>query len=243
MRFLRVVAVGLTVVLGACAHSPIDDPSDPLEPVNRGIFKFNRVADRYVLRPVASGYTKVVPAKARRGVSNFFDNLFYPRTIVSDLLQGKLVQGSRDLARFTLNTTVGLLGFLDVATDLGLPKNDEDLGQTFGYWGVGEGWYLMLPLLGPSTNRDLVGRVGDLWTSPTMYMNDEAAIGLTVGSAIDTRAALLGADRLLDEQIDPYVFLRSIYRQRRQSLVYDGNPPEEEFDFSEDAAPEVTPAP
>lgn len=232
MRF-RLFALMLSGLLSACAHTPADDPSDPLEPFNRGVYKFNRVADRYVLRPVAKGYVQVVPGKARRGVSNFFSNLFYPGTIVNDFLQGKFSQGGRDLARFTVNTTVGLLGIMDIASELGLPANNEDFGQTFGAWGVGEGWYLMLPLLGPSTNRDLVGKVGDWFTDPTNYMNQEAQIALAVGNAIDARAGLLDADRLLDDQIDPYVFLRTVYLQRRQSLVYDGNPPKEQFDFEE----------
>ncbi|MGB0956030.1 MAG: MlaA family lipoprotein [Panacagrimonas sp.] len=221
------------LMLGACAHTPADDPADPLEPVNRGIYKFNRTADKYVLRPVASGYVKVVPGKARRGVSNFLDNLFYPTTIVNALLQGKVKQSGRDLARFGLNTTAGLLGFIDVASWVGLEKNDEDLGQTLGRWGVGEGWYLMLPLLGPSSNRDLIGSVGDAFTSPTAYVDSEVAIGLGVVNAIDTRAELLDADGLLDQQLDPYVFLRTIYLQRRLSLVHDGNPPQEEFDFDD----------
>src|SRR4051812_6316738 len=134
---------GLLLGLTACAHSPSFDPQDPLEKVNRPIFAFNMKADKYVLRPVAKTYATVVPEPARRGVSNFFDNLFYPTTIVNDVLQAKFVQGGQDTLRFVLNSTIGLAGVLDVATGQGLARNDEDLGQTFGRWGVGPGWYLM----------------------------------------------------------------------------------------------------
>lgn len=235
------------VLLGGCAHRPPDEPLDPLEPVNRGVFRFNRVADRYVLRPVAQGYRDYTPGEFRIGVSNFLDNLFYPTTIVNDLLQGKFAQGGRDTARFVLNTTVGIVGIMDVATPLGLPRNDEDLGQTLGKWGAGEGIYLMLPLLGPSNARDLVGRVGDSFSGPTPVANladaytvtdyqvrDAVDYGLVALGAIDTRAGLLDADKFLDQQLDPYLFVRTAYLQARQNKVFDGNPPKPKFDFDED---------
>ncbi|WP_420464431.1 VacJ family lipoprotein [Panacagrimonas sp.] len=230
----RLLACSAVACLVGCAHLPPDEPSDPLEPVNRGIYKFNRGADRYVLRPVAKGYRDYVPVEIRGGVSNFLDNLFYPTVIVNDLLQGKFAQGGKDLGRFVLNTTVGIVGIMDVATPLGLPANNEDLGQTFGRWGAGEGWYLMLPLLGPSNSRDLVGRVGDAFTSPTAYVETEEAIAIGVVGAVDARTQLLDADKILDEQFDPYIFIRTAYLQRRQSLVFDGNPPKHEYDFGED---------
>jgi phospholipid-binding lipoprotein MlaA len=238
--------LSLVLLLGGCAHRPPDEPLDPLEPVNRGIFKFNRVADRYVLRPVAKGYRNYTPNEFRVGVNNFLDNLFYPTVIVNDLLQGKFVQGGKDTARFVINTTVGIVGLMDVATPLGLPRNDEDLGQTFGKWGAGEGIYLMLPLLGPSNARDLVGGIGDSFTGPTPIadladaytvtdyeVSDAADYGLTALGVLDLRARLLDADRMLDEQLDPYLFVRTAYLQRRQSLVFDGNPPKQKFDFDE----------
>lgn len=237
----------LPLLAAGCAHRPPDDPSDPLESVNRGIFAFNRQADRYVLRPVAKGYRDYVPVEIRSGISNFLDNLFYPTVIVNDLLQGKFVQGGKDLGRFVVNTTVGIVGFMDVATDLGLPANDEDLGQTFGRWGAGEGWYLMLPLLGPSNARDLVGRVGDTFTGPTPIadmadaytvtgheVDNTVDLSLTVMSGVSARVSLLDADKFLDEQLDPYIFVRTAYLQRRQNLVFDGNPPKHAFDFDDE---------
>lgn len=239
------LCLGLTLALGACAHSPSYDPQDPLERINRPVFKFNMKADEYVLRPVAKTYARVVPEPARRGVNNFFDNLFYPTTIVNDLLQAKFVQGGQDTLRFVLNTTIGLAGILDVATGQGLQRNDEDLGQTFGKWGVGTGWYLMLPLLGPTTNRDFVGRVGDNWTEILQYNESvtlEQRIGLAGVQIVDGRARLIGADKALNEQLDQYVFIRTAYLDRRQNLVFDGNPPEEDLGFEEDNADNAAPA-
>lgn len=225
----------LAVLASACAHMPADEPADPLEPVNRGVYKFNRAADTYVLRPVARTYKSYFPDEIRRGFSNFLDNLFYPTTIVNDVLQLKPAQAGKDLGRFLLNTTVGLLGFLDVAAPLGLPRNDEDLGQTLGRWGVGEGWYLMLPLLGPSTNRDLLGRLGDgVTSSPTAYVDLYPSLAISGADAIDTRAKLLDADKFLDEQLDPYIFIRTTYLQNRFNKVFDGNPPREKFDFDDE---------
>jgi phospholipid-binding lipoprotein MlaA len=228
------LALSLGLAVSACAHTPADDPSDPLEPVNRAMFTFNRQADRYLLRPVAKGYVKVVPDLARRGIGNFFNNLFYPTVIVNDLLQAKFLQSSQDLARFLLNSTAGFAGILDVATGVGLPQNNEDFGQTLGYWGLGPGWYLMIPFLGPSNNRDLVGRGGDYFTSPLLYIDEEKVRYIATGvNLIDTRANLLGADRFIDEQFDPYIAVRTAYLMRRQNLVYDGNPPKIDYDFEE----------
>lgn len=231
--FVSCLAAALILVLGGCAHLPPDEPSDPLEVVNRGVFKFNQTADKYVLRPVATGYRNYLPGPVRNGVSNVLSNLFYPTVIVNDFLQGKFVQGGKDVGRFFLNSTVGLAGILDVATPVGLPENDEDLGQTLGRWGVGEGWYLMIPLLGPTTVRDGIGRIGDTFTAPPTYMNDEGAIAINVVNVVDTRAGLLDADKFLEESFDPYLFLRTAYLQRRQNLVFDGNPPKPEYDFDD----------
>lgn len=237
---LLLMALGLS----ACAHSPSYDPSDPLEKINRPIFQFNLKADKYVLQPVARTYVKVLPSPARKGVSNFFDNLFYPTTIVNDLLQAKFRQGAKDTIRFVMNSTVGLLGFIDVATGQGLPLNNEDLGQTFGRWGVGPGWYLMLPLLGPSTNRDLLGFVGDNWafqsnnpTNPLNYvdsLNFVERLAITGVGIVDDRSEILGSEKILEQQLDPYVFFRTVYLDRRTNLVYDGKPPEEVIDFGDE---------
>src|SRR5690349_13627460 len=241
-RGSRVGLLLAALALGGCANTPPDDPSDPLEGWNRGVYKFNTVADKYVVRPVAKGYDKVTPGFVRTGIGNFFSNLFYPTTIVNDLLQLKIKQGGLDLWRFVMNTTFGVAGLVDVATPLGLEKHDEDFGQTLGYWGVGPGWYLMVPFLGPMDNRDLVGFGGDTFTNPLFYVDDQTvAWGLGGLSAVDQRAALLGADKMVEQQMDPYVFVRSIYLQNRLGKVYDGNPPKENFGFDEEE--EDKPAP
>lgn len=230
IRLSLVVALGLS----ACAHHPSYAPADPLEPINRGIYAFNTTADRVVLRPMAKGYALAVPGFARTGVNNFFSNLFYPVTILNQFLQGKFVRGTQDMGRFLVNSTLGLAGFIDVATYWGLPEHAEDFGQTFGHWGVGEGWYLMLPVLGPSTNRDLVGRVVGIPFSP-MYDLDNPPLtwGLSLLDAVQTRAQLLNADALLRGQLDPYVFVRSAYLQKRWSDIHDGQAPAEEPEFEE----------
>jgi phospholipid-binding lipoprotein MlaA len=221
--------------LGACAHTPPDDPADPLEPVNRAIYSFNEKADRYVLRPVAVGYDKVMPSVAKTGVRNFFGNLFYPTVILNDLLQLKFAQAARDFSRLLLNTTFGLGGLIDVATPGGLPANDEDFGQTLGYYGVGPGWYLVLPFLGPSNNRDLIGSGVDGFTSPLYYSDEREWVwGLTALSIVQRRADLLDADRMLEQQLDRYVFVRSVYLQNRLGKVHDGNPPKEDFGFDDE---------
>lgn len=240
LKLIRWSACLATLALGACAHAPADDPADPLEPVNRVVWTFNDTADRYVLRPVARAYVYVTPDFFRTGVTNFVENIEEPRTIVNDLFQLKLAQGGSDLGRFIINTTAGLGGVLDVATGVGLSKHDEDFGQTLGYWGVGEGWYLMLPLLGPSDNRDLVGTVVDIPTNPIYWLDgdhDWLKYSFNAVHIVNTRARLLDSDRLLDSQLDKYLFVRTAYLQRRQSMVYDGNPPKEDYEFEDGGKP------
>lgn len=231
----RLLLLLATLCLAACAHRPSYDPADPLETLNRGVYSFNSTADRFVLRPVAVGYKKVVPGFMRTGINNFFANLFYPSTIVNQFLQGKFLDGSSDLGRFLVNSTFGLAGFIDVASHWGLPHHSEDFGQTFGRWGVGEGWYLMLPFLGPSTNRDLLGRIVDIPLNPTTHIRDEGGLiwGLNLLDAIQLRAQLLNADALLKDQLDPYIFVRSAYLQSRWSAIHDGKPPAEDSDFED----------
>jgi phospholipid-binding lipoprotein MlaA len=232
------------LALAACAHSPADDPRDPLEPVNRAVYAFNDKADTYVLRPVAKGYVYITPDIFRRGVSNFFDNLFYPKTIINDLLQAKFLQSASDTGRLLLNTTAGLGGILDVASEVGLTKHNEDFGQTLGYWGVGEGWFLMLPFLGPSDNRDLIGTGVDQFANISYYLPGRydvykfSANGLNL---INERAEFLSSDAIIKQQFDPYIFIRTAYLQRRQSLVYDGNPPPDPMPTFDDPAPTDAP--
>ncbi len=218
--------------LNGCAHAPSYEPQDPLEPLNRAIYQFNETADRYVLRPVAKGYVAVTPSFMRTGVRNFLRNLVYPVTIVNQYAQGEVIDGSRDLGRFLVNSTIGVAGLIDVAQYWGMPAHVEDFGQTLGTWGVGEGWYLMLPLLGPSTNRDLVGTLFDAPLSPVYHVDNELFIyGYTAVDAVQLRADLLGADDLLYEQDDRYAFVRSAYLQRRKSAIRNGAPdPEDDLD-------------
>ena len=237
MNKLRDCMIFGALLLASCAHRPVDDPADPLEPVNRAVFSFNTKADHYVLRPAAKGYVAVTPDWTRKGVSNFFDNLFYPKTIVNDLLQAKFTTGLSDTGRFLTNTIFGIGGVMDVGTRWGLPKHDEDFGQTLGYWGVGEGWFLMLPLLGPSDNRDLVGYAAGIPLNPVNYLPsdyDWLKLSLSAGNLVNQRANLLPTDSLVESQLDPYLAVRTAYLQRRQALVYDGNPPMENLQLGDD---------
>lgn len=204
---------------GVCAAE--ERNVDPWEGMNRKIYAFNDAADRWVLKPVAKGYTKVVPRVVRRGVSNFFVNILYPIVIVNQFLQGKWKAGFSDTGRFLLNSTLGIGGLFDPATDAGLPLNQEDFGQTFAKWGVGSGPFLVLPFLGPSTIRDGVGTACAMPLSPWTYVDDERVrYGAAALFAIDTRAALLEAEELVSG--DRYTFIRDAYLQRREFLIHDG---------------------
>ncbi len=226
-RLCGCLVVSLLMLLAACAHAPPGEPNDPLESVNRVTFEFNRTADKYAIRPLARGYEKVTPTFVRTGVGNFFDNLFSPVTIVNSFLQGKFERGGAAIGRLLLNTTLGWGGLFDVAqSHFGLEKHSEDFGQTLGYWGVGPGWYLVLPLLGPSTTRDAPSRVADLFLNPLYYAGDNRVVwSLAALHVVNTRALLLRADRFIEEALDPYLFVRDAYLQRRRYQVYDGNPP------------------
>lgn len=237
----------LILLLGGCATvDGYKDPRDPLESYNRAMYAFNDDFDRALFKPLAEGYDKVTPKPLNRGISNFFSNLDDVVVLFNDLLQLKLKQGLSDLGRISWNSTVGLLGFFDVASHMDLPKHHEDFGQTLGYWGVNSGPYLVLPLLGPSTVRDGPALLVD-WQVDLLaeVESEDTRWGLIGLKAVDTRAGLLQASRVLDSaSLDPYSFMRDAYLQRRQSLVHDGNPPiAEEFDpFAEEFDPLEEPA-
>lgn len=198
------------------------DSHDPFEPVNRAIYSFNQQFDRFLLKPVAKGYRAVLPRPVQRGVSNFFSNLREPAVVVNDALQGRFVDAGSDLGRFITNTTIGIFGLFDVATHFGMERHTADFGQTLGKWGIGEGPYLVLPLLGPSNIRDSVGLYGDTELYPPTHMEEQStAWKLYAVEAIDTRARLLDAGDILEQAggEDPYIFVREAYRQRRRTLI------------------------
>ncbi len=218
--------------LAGCATTGDGDPRDPFEGWNRGVYKFNDKVDDYLLRPVAETYQDWVPREVRDRVRNFFGNLADPFIGVNNLLQGKVSEAFDDWARFILNTTVGLVGIHDVATDFGLEKHNEDFGQTFGRWGAGTGPYLVLPIFGSSNLRDGVGLAADMYADPLSEVRPIDLRNSAIATrAVQTRADLLGASRVLGEAaLDRYVFQRDAYLQRRRSLVYDGRPPREKFE-------------
>ena len=225
----------LIVVLAGCAvRSPEKEANDPLEPLNRAIYKFNDALDRAVLKPVAEGYQEYIPSPARTGVRNFFFNIYEPITIVNNALQGKPGQAAGDTMRLIFNTTFGVFGLFDVATGWGLEPHKEDFGQTFAVWGFGEGWYLVLPLLGPSTARDTAGLglqfVYDLDPMLRLITQDKPRYGAVALFFISERADLLSASEVLDvSAVDEYLQVREAYRQNRWNEIHDGDPPEPDF--------------
>lgn len=229
-RWLQLVLVTAVVMLTGCASGNGPGNNDPLEPYNRAMFEFNDAFDRNIARPTAEAYKETMPPAVQSGVSNFFSNLDDFWVLINDLLQLKFEQAASDFSRVIWNSTIGLLGLVDVATPMGLPKHDEDFGQTLGSWGVGEGAYIVLPILGPSTLRDTGGLVADWEYDPLINIEDnETYWGAVMLRGIDTRAELLGATRLMEQSgADPYTFMRDAYLQHRRNLVYDGNPPRPE---------------
>ncbi len=211
------------------------NPDDPFEEFNRGVFTLNKDIDAMVMKPIAEVYQTVTPEPVNQGISNFFNNLDDIMVVANDLLQFKFKQAASDSGRFLVNSTIGLLGFVDFATDLGLPKHDEDFGQTLGYWGIESSPYLVLPFLGPSTVRDVAGRGVDIWLDPTMYIdNNDIVLGIDAVKFMDLRADLMAAEQVLDAAaLDPYTFMRDAYLQRRNYLVHDGNPPQNQEDVDE----------
>ncbi|VAW96847.1 Outer-membrane-phospholipid-binding lipoprotein MlaA [hydrothermal vent metagenome] len=233
LKTIKSLLLTITIAITTASCASVNGPSpehDPFESYNRAMFSFNDAVDRAVLKPVAAAYKGYVPSPIRTGVSNFFSNLGDILVVINDLLQGKFSQARDDTIRVIYNTFFGLFGLIDVATYMGLPKHHEDFGQTLAVWGVSDGPYLVLPLLGPSTIRDTAGLLVDAQADPVYSISDTEARYATVGlKAVDTRADLLGASKVLDQAaFDRYAFLRDAYLQRRKHLVYDGNPPRDE---------------
>ncbi|MDH3948947.1 MAG: VacJ family lipoprotein [Gammaproteobacteria bacterium] len=239
--YLLLLVISLAL-LGGCASVPgPPDERDPFESYNRAMYAFNDSVDNAVLRPVAQTYKDYTPDVLQTGISNFFDNIGDLTVMVNNLLQFKIENAVSDFGRILWNSTVGIFGLIDVASHMGLQKHDEDFGQTLAVWGVPDGPYIVLPLLGPSNARDTVGLVGDIYVDPLFQIEEEGNVywGAVILRFIDTRADLLSASRILEQAaIDPYIFVRDAYFQHRRNLIYDGNPPLDEtmeFDPATDA--------
>lgn len=221
------------LLLGGCATTA-NNPADPWEPFNRKMYAVNDGLDRYALKPVAQGYKNAVPLPARTQVSNFFGNIDDVWSSLNNFLQGKPREGASDFGRVLVNTTIGIAGLFDIASELGLDKHSEDFGQTLGRWGVGSGPYVMLPLLGPSTVRDTVGSVPRMLVTDPVHEIPRIPVrnSVTGLKIVNARSQLLGADQALDAAaLDRYSYLRDFYLKSRQSQVYDGNPPRDPDDY------------
>ena len=250
-RSLQALAgVALLALTAGCATAPGGDPRDPWEPYNRSMTKFNDGVDDAVLKPVATVYRDVLPQPVRTGVGNFFGNLSDVWSFVNNVLQAKPEGSLHSFWRVVVNSTMGLGGVLDPATEMRLERHREDFGQTLGRWGVPPGPYFVIPLLGPSTVRDAVALPVDYYGHPLGQMHDVAwRNSLAAVYFVNVRATVLNATDLLDSAaLDPYTFKRDAFLQKRENDVYDGNPPqnEERYDLEEDeatpGAPAATPA-
>jgi len=217
--------------LAGCATGPQTNPTDPLEPLNRSVFRFNDSLDENVLKPVATGYRDYTPTLVQTGVRNVFNNFSDVSAVLNNGLQLKGRQAASSLMRVVVNTTVGVYGLFDVATAIKLERYPEDFGQTLGYWGVRSGPYLVLPLLGPSTVRDTAGLPVDWHVDPVSNARISSFGPETqILRIVDRRAGYLAAGNLLNEaSIDKYAFLRDAYLQRRRSQIFDGNPPDQDL--------------
>ncbi len=221
-RLLTLIAVLAMTLMTGCAST---SNKDPLEGLNRGIYKFNDVADKAVFKPVAGAYKAIAPNPVQTGISNFFGNLKTFMTTINQVLQFKFSKAAESATRFVVNSTVGIVGLIDVASKTGIPQYTEDFGQTLGHWGVGNGAYLMLPILGPSTFRDTAGLLVDYsFFDPVIYIdNVRVRNSLYALRFTSIRASYLPGSDLLDEAaLDPYTFMRDAYMQRRESQLNDG---------------------
>ena len=244
MKFLLTLLSCLLV--GGCATLPSGkpDPRDPWERFNRTTFKFNDALDRAIARPVAKAYVKVMPRVVRTGVSNALSNLDTVPTIINDALQGKFRMAGHDSARFLLNSTLGLGGLFDPASAAGLEYNEEDLGQTFGKWGVKSGPYLVLPVLGPSSARDAFSRAADTFLEPVWYLEDDSTRYLIrLIDLLDQRAGLLELDAQLERSYDRYAFVRNAWLQRREYQVRDGDVEDQSLELEEEFKDDPSPDP
>lgn len=220
-----VFAVALLGGLTGCATTA-NNPKDPYEGFNRAMFSVNEGIDS-VVKPVAIGYDTVTPEPVKTGIGNFFGNIADIWTALNNFLQGKGSEGLSDVGRVLVNTTIGIAGIFDVASEMGLEKHAEDFGQTLGKWGVGSGSYLYWPIIGPRTTRDTFGWVVDSYVDPVMQIDDVATRNTLAGIRfIDLRASLLPSDKVVEQAaFDKYNYIRDAYLQHRRSVVFDGAPP------------------
>lgn len=245
MRTTLPLSLLLAVLLSACTSKPtteaapaatnqaqpVLDERDPYEGFNRKMWSVNYdYLDPYLLRPATVGYMKVTPAPVRSGFANMVNNLDEPANFLNGLLQAKPKSSAVSAGRFVVNSTVGVLGFFDVATSLDLKEQNEDFGQTLAVWGVGNGPYVMIPGMGPTTVRDTTGRVVDNLYFPMTLLNTPLTVGKFVVGALDGREKLMAQEKLLNDSLDPYAFVKDAYFQRQEYKIYDGNPPEPEID-------------
>ncbi|NRO98568.1 VacJ family lipoprotein [Paraburkholderia sp. NMBU_R16] len=217
------VALGAAIVLAGCASAPNRTAGDPLEPMNRAIFRFNDAVDKSVAVPIAKGYQKITPHPLRTAISNFFSNLGDLTNVANELLQLRITDATSDLMRFTMNTTFGVGGLIDFATLARLPKHHQDFGLTLGRWGIPSGPYLVLPIFGPSTFRDSVGLAVDVRFNPLNYIEPAARTPLYILQFVSVRSDMLGATNILEQAaLDKYSFVRDAYLQQRRSRLNTG---------------------
>jgi len=224
----RLAAVAAVAALAGCATVPNPSKDDPFESWNRAMYDVHQVVDGKMIRPAVQAYVDVTPRPIQQGIHNFFANLDDVVSIVNDFLQWKLDKAGNDMGRVMLNSFFGLGGIIDVASDLNIEKGNEDFGQTFGYWGIPQGPYLFIPVLGPTTFRDGTGLIVRAYASPLSYVIvDVPTRNILYGVGfVDLRAQYIDLDRMVDQAaIDKYTFIRRSYLQRREYLVHDGNPP------------------
>ena len=227
------------IFLSGCSYQNelINDPADPQESRNRSIYTFNENLDEAILEPAADGYDYITPNFLQKGFNNFFDNINYPVTIINQLLQGNIGDSLQDTLRFTINSSIGLLGLFDPASSMGLPEHDEDFGQTLAVWGIQEGPYLMLPFFGPKTLRSLAGDLTDVLFNPLLNIDDtNLKMKANIINILQDRSDLSTFEEELDNSFDPYQYIKDSYIQNRKYKIHNGDITEDDevdFDFDD----------
>ncbi|HDR9085594.1 TPA: VacJ family lipoprotein [Burkholderia vietnamiensis] len=220
---IMTVTVAAGALLSGCATGPNRNPNDPFEPVNRAVYTFNDTVDTHIAQPIAKGYQKITPTPLRTAISNFFSNLGDLGNIANNLLQLRITDATQDLMRVAMNSVFGVGGLIDIATPAGLPKHHQDFGLTMARWGMPAGPYLVLPVFGPSTIRDGVGRAVDVRFNLLNYIEPAVRNPMYIAQFVSARSDLLGATDLLKQAaLDPYSFVRDAYLQQRKSLTFHG---------------------